>query len=208
MNTTAMIAITSSRTSVQRLAMPLHWSSAVRRAVTCCSSAFSCARCLFSAKRGNSDIVNCPEMNFRPKVVIPAPLRQCFPRALRQSSSSTGRVSPVIARRHRGLPGARHAKTVIAGLDPAIHRDGGDRSCGKLGLLPPPLWGRGGEGGSCCCASCVRQQLPPPPTPPHQCGLAGADTRVAVAGEGAHRMRWRCALPRHRTAISPAIPVK
>ena len=40
--------------------MPLHWSSADRRAVTCCSSAFSCARCRFSAKRGNSDIVNFP----------------------------------------------------------------------------------------------------------------------------------------------------
>ena len=65
MNTTAMIAITSSRTSVQRLAMPLHWSSADRSAVTCCSSAFSCARCLFSANRGNSDIVDGPDGELR-----------------------------------------------------------------------------------------------------------------------------------------------
>ena len=44
----------------------------------------------------------------------------------------------------------------------------GERSNGKLGLLPPPLWGRGGEGGRCCFTRCVRQLLPPPPTPPHK----------------------------------------
>ena len=39
---------------------------------------------------------------------------------------------------------------------------------GNGGLLPPPLWGRGGEGGRSCDASGVRQLLPPPPTPPHK----------------------------------------
>src|SRR6185503_19882174 len=51
-------------------------------------------------------------------------------------------------------------KAVIAGLDPAIHRKMGQSSCGKTGLLPPPLWGRCGEGGSCCFTRCVRQLLP------------------------------------------------
>jgi hypothetical protein len=37
-----------------------------------------------------------------------------------------------------------------------------------LGVLPPPLWGRGGEGASCCCTSRVRQLLPPPLTPPQR----------------------------------------
>src|SRR3954447_18530193 len=37
---------------------------------------------------------------------------------------------------------------------------------GSLGLLPPPLWGRAGEGGRCCCVRCLRQLLPPPPPPP------------------------------------------
>src|SRR5262245_9124155 len=37
----------------------------------------------------------------------------------------------------------------------------------KLGLLPPPLWGRVGEGGSCCSPRST--QLPPPsPAPPHK----------------------------------------
>src|SRR5689334_18248844 len=44
------------------------------------------------------------------------------------------------------------------------------RSCrlGELGVLPPPLWGRVGEGGSGFFTGCVRQLLPPPPTPPHK----------------------------------------
>jgi hypothetical protein len=37
-----------------------------------------------------------------------------------------------------------------------------------LGVLPPPLWGRDGEGGSRCVTRCVRQLLPPPLTPPHK----------------------------------------
>src|SRR5260370_41535279 len=44
-------------------------------------------------------------------------------------------------------------------------------------MLPPPLWGRGGEGGRCCCTKRVHRLRPPPPTPtpnpsPAGCGLA------------------------------------
>src|SRR5262249_30227856 len=42
----------------------------------------------------------------------------------------------------------------------------GRSSCNRLGLLPPPLWGRGGEGGRCCCASYVHNSTPTPnPSP-------------------------------------------
>src|SRR5262249_44458349 len=37
-----------------------------------------------------------------------------------------------------------------------------------LGLLPPPLWGRGGEGGGAVMHERCLAQLPPPPTPPHK----------------------------------------
>jgi hypothetical protein len=53
-----------------------------------------------------------------------------------------------------------------------------NRSRGILGLLPPPLWGRAGEGGGCCRVRRVRQLLPPPPTPPHK-GRAIAYGKVA-----------------------------
>jgi hypothetical protein len=42
---------------------------------------------------------------------------------------------------------------------------------GQLGLLPPPLWGRVGEGGDAARyggATGERIALPPPPTPPHK----------------------------------------
>ena len=41
----------------------------------------------------------------------------------------------------------------------------GISSAGGLGVLPPPLWGKGGEGGRCCCAGCVRQFAIPPQPP-------------------------------------------
>src|SRR5262245_37312666 len=34
--------------------------------------------------------------------------------------------------------------------------------CHTLGVLPPPLWGRGGEGGGCCGTRCVKQTATPP----------------------------------------------
>ena len=37
-----------------------------------------------------------------------------------------------------------------------------------LGVLPPPLWGRSGEGSRRRVTRCVRQLLPPPLTPPHK----------------------------------------
>src|SRR5260221_664308 len=40
------------------------------------------------------------------------------------------------------------------------------RSRCKLALLPPPLWGRVGEGGRCCCTRRVHRLRPPPLTPP------------------------------------------
>ena len=40
--------------------------------------------------------------------------------------------------------------------------------CNTTGLLPPPLWGRVGEGGSCCCSNGINQLSPPPLTPPHK----------------------------------------
>ena len=68
-----------------------------------------------------------------------------------------------------------------------------NQSCGKLGLLPPPLWGRAGEGGSCCFARSVRQLPPPPPTPPHK-----------ARGRGAHRLRSNC-LASKRTGRAPTL---
>ena len=41
-------------------------------------------------------------------------------------------------------------------------------ACGKLGLLPPPLWGRAGEGGSAFGNVGAPTSGPPPPTPPHK----------------------------------------
>jgi hypothetical protein len=39
---------------------------------------------------------------------------------------------------------------------------------GKLGLLPPPLWGRVGEGGDAVMHRRCLTQSPPPLTPPHK----------------------------------------
>src|SRR5262249_56255989 len=61
-------------------------------------------------------------------------------------------------------------------------RDGGEmraavtraRSCaaestsGRLGLLPPPLWGRVGEGGDAVMHRRCPPRPPPPLTPPHK----------------------------------------
>src|SRR5258708_13169812 len=41
-------------------------------------------------------------------------------------------------------------------------------ACGTLGLLPPPLWGRVGEGGGAWGNSRASTSGPPPPTPPHK----------------------------------------
>ena len=60
------------------------------------------------------------------------------------------------------------------------HDGNGISSCGRLGLLPPPLWGRAGEGGSSCFARCVRQ-LHTPYSDPHPQPLP-------TRGRGAHRV--------------------
>src|SRR5262249_7383815 len=44
------------------------------------------------------------------------------------------------------------------------------RSFPKLGVLPPPLWGRGGEGGGACGNNGASTSGPPPLTPPHKGG--------------------------------------
>ena len=59
---------------------------------------------------------------------------------------------------------------------------------GNGGLLPPPLWGRAGEGGRCWCTRCVRQLLPPPPTPPHK-GEGSAPGYAATSCEERDDMR-------------------
>ena len=82
----------------------------------------------------------------------------------------------------------------------SFHRDGGGNGgrrggCGlttsrcprsTLGALPPPLWGRAGEGGGCCRTDRVRQQLPPPPTPPHK----GEGSRPSLPREDLPISRW------------------
>src|SRR5262245_14581125 len=58
-------------------------------------------------------------------------------------------------------------------------------------VLPPPLWGRVGEGGPSRCAGHVNHSLPPPLTPPHK-------------GEGNRPVaRRRCAQtsPKHRNTV-------
>src|SRR5258708_33324817 len=66
--------------------------------------------------------------------------------------------------------GARReiVRTVTMNGDWFIRRHGDAVSFRAGGVLPPPLWGRVGEGGRCCRTSCVRQLLPPPLTPPHK----------------------------------------
>src|SRR5262249_60276841 len=39
---------------------------------------------------------------------------------------------------------------------------------GELGLLPPPLWGRVGEGGGAVMHDHSLRRRPPPPAPPHK----------------------------------------
>ena len=48
--------------------------------------------------------------------------------------------------------------------------EGADVAAVALGLLPPPLWGRGGEAGSSRLRQAVpaEDRAPPPPTPPHK----------------------------------------
>ena len=48
----------------------------------------------------------------------------------------------------------------------------GESTSGELGLLPPPLWGRVGEGGDAdeimMAPPAQEPRYPPPPTPPHK----------------------------------------
>src|SRR5262245_35662788 len=94
-----------------------------------------------------------------------------------------------------------------------------------FGLLPPPLWGRGGEGGDAVMHQRCLTQRPPPLTPPHSrlraCplpanlkrhqtpagrGLVGEGEHsefvatliphaASSGGEGAHRVRGASQLP-------------
>ena len=48
------------------------------------------------------------------------------------------------------------------------HRCGGIALMGNLGRLPPPLWGRVGEGGGAIRNFNARILGPPPPAPPHR----------------------------------------
>src|SRR5262245_12203100 len=76
-------------------------------------------------------------------------------------------------------------------------RDLGAFPLPTLGLLPPPLWGRGGEGGDAVTHQRCLAQSPPPPTPPHSrlraCPLPAnlkSDQTPAgrgLVGEGVHR---------------------
>src|SRR6476620_4205887 len=53
---------------------------------------------------------------------------------------------------------------------PGLARGSAERigASGALGLLPPPLWGRGGEGGGAFGNVGAPIARPPPPTPPHK----------------------------------------
>src|SRR5215475_11068423 len=51
-----------------------------------------------------------------------------------------------------------------------------------LGVLPPPLWGRVGEGGGSCCARCAKQ--PPPPLTPPQRKSGLPDLRTILRNPG------------------------
>ncbi len=60
-----------------------------------------------------------------------------------------------------------------------------------FGLLPPPLWGRGGEGGRCCRARRVNRLRPPPPTPPHK----GEESRPSMRRERSSQTRGKPTFP-------------
>ena len=91
---------------------------------------------------------------------------------------------------------ARHrpAKTVIAGLDPAIHRELGAILARQTRPAPLPLVG----GGSCWFARCVRQHLPPPQPLPSRlraCPLPASNEsdQPRQAGVGWGGERTECA---------------
>src|SRR5262249_51266782 len=50
----------------------------------------------------------------------------------------------------------------------------------ELGLLPPPLWGRGGEGGWCGMATCACQSRDPHPQPLPTRGRGALPARGAI----------------------------
>src|SRR5262249_59831381 len=49
-----------------------------------------------------------------------------------------------------------------------------------MGLLPPPLWGRAGEGGGAVTHDFSLTEGPPPPTPPHK----GEESAPSSSHEG------------------------
>src|SRR5262249_22495391 len=60
----------------------------------------------------------------------------------------------------------------------------------KLGALPPPLWGRVGEGGRSLSRRSVNTSRPPPLTPPHKGeGNSLSMTRAAVEFAAPHCIR-------------------
>ncbi len=77
------------------------------------------------------------------------------------------------------------ARDVGVVLHPVAVRES---SHGRLGLLPPPLWGRAGEGGGACATQAPHLATPNPNPSPPQVGparLAHAD-----AEPGQARVRW------------------
>ena len=129
-NTAAMIPITSMRTSVQRLAMPLHCS--LLQGGDLLLQVPPGARSARSAATATSWIV--PKGELRPENSAPGPLRQCAGSALRQSPHVNRPCSPVTAG-FDGMPSTAAfdgivppLKTVIAGLS---HRKSGYPTCGS-----------------------------------------------------------------------------
>ena len=61
--------------------------------------------------------------------------------------------------------------------------------CGELGLLPPPLWGRGGKGGVGRLGICSTPlPVPPPQGGRERCGDAALDAKCALAAQQ-HQMK-------------------
>src|SRR5262249_53463069 len=63
-----------------------------------------------------------------------------------------------------------------------------NRVSGELRLLPPPLWGRVGEGGDAVMHQRCLTRRPPPPTPPHK-GEGSAPSARARCASNAKRTR-------------------
>src|SRR5262249_59489908 len=73
----------------------------------------------------------------------------------------------------RSMLGARFCRTVPSRITVVeVKCFVGSQPCGALGLLPPPLWGRAGEGGDAVRRHLRRNRTTPTPNPSPQGGFA------------------------------------